>query len=122
MSSHISDESLSSIQEKGTGASSKDEPPHNEKSLGETTEGHQYMSGAKLNILVAGLALSILLVALDNSILATAIPTITTRFNSIEDVGWYCSVFPIAVTYSQYCSWLFYARLPEPPKLPGLHD
>lgn len=37
------------------------------------------------------LCLSVFLVALDNTIIATAIPKITTQFNSLNDVGWYGS-------------------------------
>ncbi|KAH8818986.1 major facilitator superfamily domain-containing protein [Xylogone sp. PMI_703] len=49
-------------------------------------------------ILVAvGLSLSVLLVALDNTVLTTAIPTITSYFNSLDDVGWYGSAFLIAL-------------------------
>lgn len=33
------------------------------------------------------------MIALDNTIIATAIPKITTVFNSLEDVGWYGSSY-----------------------------
>ncbi|KAF2268872.1 MFS general substrate transporter [Lojkania enalia] len=42
---------------------------------------------------IIGLYLSIFLVALDRTIIATAIPTITTDFNSIEDISWYGSAY-----------------------------
>lgn len=75
----------------------------------------KYLHGFQLNLMVAGLALATLLVFLvwpsplnlflgtdliyiqDNAILATAIPTITTSFNSLDDVGWYGSAFFITV-------------------------
>ncbi|KAJ5337286.1 uncharacterized protein N7506_005308 [Penicillium brevicompactum] len=39
------------------------------------------------------LCLTVFLVALDQTIIATAIPTITSEFNSVEDIGWYGSAF-----------------------------
>jgi hypothetical protein len=32
-------------------------------------------------------------VALDNTIIATAIPKFTSRFRSLDDVGWYSSAY-----------------------------
>ena len=43
-----------------------------------------------------GMYLSIFLVALDRTIIATAIPKITDEFNSIEDIGWYGSAYMLA--------------------------
>lgn len=44
-------------------------------------------------LIVASVYLSFFLVALDRMIIATAIPAITNRFNSIEDIGWYGSAY-----------------------------
>jgi hypothetical protein len=44
--------------------------------------------GLKLVVLMVALCLAVFLVALDNSIIATAIPKITERFKSLDDVGW----------------------------------
>ncbi|KAK3625426.1 hypothetical protein LTR56_020429 [Elasticomyces elasticus] len=52
-----------------------------------------YPSGAKLVLILAATALSIFLVALDTTIVATAIPQITDDFHSLDDVGWYGSGF-----------------------------
>jgi hypothetical protein len=38
-----------------------------------------------------GLCITVFLVALDNTIIATAIPKITDEFHSLDDVGWYGS-------------------------------
>lgn len=46
---------------------------------------------ADLSIYSLSLCLSIFLVALDSTIIATAIPQITDQFNSLNDVGWYGS-------------------------------
>jgi hypothetical protein len=52
-----------------------------------------YPSGTKLAAIVLALCLSVFLVALDNTIIATAIPKITDHFNSLGDVGWYGSSY-----------------------------
>src|SRR5277367_735422 len=44
----------------------------------------------------------------DQAILATAIPTITTAFNSIPDVGWYGSAFLITICALQPISGKLY--------------
>jgi hypothetical protein len=48
----------------------------------------QYPHGLKLAVILAALCLSVFLVALDQTIIATAIPKITDHFNSIKDIGW----------------------------------
>ncbi|KAJ7626965.1 putative MFS multidrug transporter [Roridomyces roridus] len=52
-----------------------------------------YPSGLKLALICVALCLSVFLVALDNTIIATAIPKITDHFGSLEDVGWYGSAY-----------------------------
>jgi len=51
----------------------------------------EYPTGAKLAVIVASLCLSVFLMALDNTIIATAIPKITDHFKALDDVGWYGS-------------------------------
>ena len=48
-------------------------------------------SGVKLAIIIVGLCFSVFCVALDNTIIATAIPRITDDFHALQDVGWYGS-------------------------------
>ena len=74
--------------------------PVNEKKIEETTsENHDgndeavYPNGLKLSLIIIALCLSVFLIALDNTIIATAIPKITDRFNSLGDVGWYGSAY-----------------------------
>jgi len=64
-----------------------------EKDTAETDDESKYLSGFKLGILSLGLCLTTFVIALDNTIIATAIPKITTVFNSLEDVGWYGSSY-----------------------------
>ena len=51
-------------------------------------EDMQYPHGLKLVVILAALCLAVFLVALDQTIIATAIPKITDHFNSINDIGW----------------------------------
>ena len=61
----------------------------------------QYMSGSKLVLLSIGLCLATFVIALDNTIIATAIPRITTEFDSLDDVGWYGSSYLLTTTSLQ---------------------
>ena len=56
-------------------------------------DGIEYPHGAKLHIITASLCLSVFLMALDNTIIATAIPKITDHFKALDDVGWYGSAY-----------------------------
>jgi hypothetical protein len=48
----------------------------------------EYPTGLKLATLLLSIYLSIFLVALDRTIIATAIPQITDHFQSFDDIGW----------------------------------
>lgn len=47
-----------------------------------------YPHGVKLWVILGALCLAVFLVALDQTIISTAIPKITDKFNSIRDIGW----------------------------------
>jgi MFS family permease len=51
------------------------------------------LTGSKLFLVMLGLALAIFLMSIDGSIIATAIPRITSQFNSVDDIGWYGSAY-----------------------------
>ncbi|KAK4451967.1 major facilitator superfamily-domain-containing protein [Podospora aff. communis PSN243] len=53
----------------------------------------EYPTGTTLAFIVVALVLSVFLVALDMTIVATAIPKITDEFQGLEDVAWYGSAF-----------------------------
>ncbi|KAL3469898.1 major facilitator superfamily domain-containing protein [Aspergillus californicus] len=53
----------------------------------------QYPGKMKLACILVGLNLSMFLVGLDNTILSSAIPKITDRFQALSDVGWYASAY-----------------------------
>jgi len=53
----------------------------------------EYPSMKKAMVIMAGLYLAIFLVALDRTIIGTAIPAITNEFDSFKDIGWYQSAY-----------------------------
>ncbi|MCJ1377221.1 hypothetical protein MMC17_000313 [Xylographa soralifera] len=66
-------------------------------SLDESAIEPEYPSPAKLAIITIALCLAIFLVALDTTIVATAIPRITDDFKALNDVGWYGSAYLVTV-------------------------
>ncbi|KAI1176176.1 MFS general substrate transporter [Nemania sp. FL0916] len=74
-------------------------------------DGSEYPSGAKLLLISLALCLSVFLIALDNSIIATAIPSITDAFHSLPDVGWYGSAYLLTTAALQLLFGKFYTFL-----------
>ncbi|KAF7860650.1 hypothetical protein EAF04_008169 [Stromatinia cepivora] len=72
-----------------------------EESRREDDDKNHYISGAPLALLTFGLCMATFTVALDNTIIATAIPKITSVFNSLDDVGWYGSSYLLTTTALQ---------------------
>ncbi|KJX92932.1 MFS transporter like protein [Zymoseptoria brevis] len=70
-------------------------------------ESFEYPGLGRTLLVTAGLYLSAFCMTLDNTILATAIPSILDEFRSINDVGWYGSSFIIMGTAFQ----LFFGKL-----------
>lgn len=60
-----------------------------------------YPRGWKLVLIVLPLCLGTLLVAIDNTIIAVAIPKIASTFNSLDQVAWYGSGYLLTVTAFQ---------------------
>ncbi|CAG8384761.1 unnamed protein product [Penicillium salamii] len=71
-----------------------------------------YPSGMKLVFIFVALCLTVFLVALDQTIIATAIPTITSEFHSVEDIGWYGSAFLLTTCSFQLFFGKLYTLLP----------
>ncbi|KAJ5976581.1 MFS transporter [Penicillium waksmanii] len=71
-----------------------------------------YPSGLKLVLIFVALCLTVFLVALDQTIIATAIPTITSQFHSVEDIGWYGSAFLLTTCSFQLFFGKLYTLLP----------
>ncbi|KAF2100708.1 MFS general substrate transporter [Rhizodiscina lignyota] len=61
------------------------------EALDEPTE--EYPHGTRLTIIVVSLMLSTFLIALDNTIVGTAIPKITDEFHGLDKVSWYGSAY-----------------------------
>ncbi|KAJ4321168.1 hypothetical protein N0V94_003008 [Neodidymelliopsis sp. IMI 364377] len=68
--------------------------------------------GIRLILITAGLILSIFLSALDSTIIATAIPSITTEFGSISNIAWYGSSYIITNAAFQSCWGKAYTYFP----------
>ncbi|CAK5276202.1 unnamed protein product [Mycena citricolor] len=91
-------------------------PPSGDSEKLEPTKIHdredvEYPRGMKLALIVLALCLSVFLVALDNTIIATAIPKITDQFNSLADVGWYGSAYLLTTSAFQLLFGRFYSIL-----------
>ncbi|KAL9603377.1 MAG: hypothetical protein Q9219_001239 [cf. Caloplaca sp. 3 TL-2023] len=83
-------------------------PVQEAEALDKMSEEAEYPSGAKLAVITTALCLSVLLMALDNTIIATAIPRITDQFNSLNDVGWYGSAYLLTTCAFQLLFGKFY--------------
>lgn len=70
---------------------------HNASQNGEDQDGEDYiLTGPKLYTILFSLSLAVFLMALDMSILTTAIPLITEKFQSTTDNGWYMSAYTLS--------------------------
>jgi MFS family permease len=72
----------------------------------------QQPRGIRLVLVTTGLILSIFLSALDSTIIATAIPSITTEFGSISNIAWYGSSYIITNAAFQSCWGKAYTYFP----------
>ncbi|KAH7045202.1 major facilitator superfamily domain-containing protein [Macrophomina phaseolina] len=59
----------------------------------EDSDTGEYPTGLSLATITFALCLAVFCVALDNTIIATALPRITDHFRKLEDVGWYGSAY-----------------------------
>ncbi|KAL4778169.1 major facilitator superfamily domain-containing protein [Aspergillus varians] len=75
--------------------SSNDETKPSEQPGGEydDAEKNYQPRSPKFWLILLGMYLSIFLVAIDRTIIATAIPSISNEFHSIKDIGWYGSAY-----------------------------
>ena len=70
-------------------------------------EEHYYAQGWRLFLILFSLLLCLFCQALDDTIIATAIPRITDEFKHLDDVGWYGSAYLLTNAAFQ----LFYGKL-----------
>ncbi|KAK2026597.1 major facilitator superfamily transporter [Colletotrichum zoysiae] len=77
--------------------SSTPNPESNETSLqtgtGDESASHQYATPQELALLSTVFTIATFMIAIDGSILATAIPKITSDFHRLDDVPWYGSAY-----------------------------
>ena len=57
------------------------------------SEQAEYLQGIRLLTIVLSMMLAVFCVALDNTIIATAIPHMTDTFKTVDDIGWYGSAY-----------------------------
>lgn len=79
----------------GTEYLSNEEKRPNSIEQGESVEYE--LSGLRLLFVMVGMCLAVFLMALDTSIIATAIPRITSHFHSTDDIGWYGSAYALTL-------------------------
>ncbi|KAM0140254.1 hypothetical protein ACHAO1_002485 [Botrytis cinerea] len=72
---------------------SKDSSPAATEQQASVSNEPQYPEGLKLVTIILALCLAVFLVALDQTIISTAIPKITDHFKSTGDIGWYGSSY-----------------------------
>ncbi|RAK74905.1 MDR family MFS transporter [Aspergillus fijiensis CBS 313.89] len=78
-----------------------------------TTQAPDFeLTGLPLALVILGLGLAIFLMSLDSSIIATAIPRITSQFNSTGDIGWYGSAYSFAMCALQPIAGKLFASFP----------
>ncbi|KAJ6029823.1 hypothetical protein N7499_012236 [Penicillium canescens] len=75
--------------------SDRDDIPLNESGSDHSIddEKQEYPPTSKLAPILIGLCFQSFCIALDNTILSTAVPKITEQFNSISDISWYASAY-----------------------------
>ncbi|RSL63159.1 hypothetical protein CEP51_013351 [Fusarium floridanum] len=79
-----------------------EEGPHNPKPEPETSANDQaFISGGKLALILAALYATMFLVALDRTIIGTAVPRISTEFHALDDISWYASAYLITSSATQ---------------------
>ncbi len=87
------------------------EEKQEQDAVGATIE-HEYPTGARLVAVLASLILSCFLVALDRTIIATAIPRITDEFHSLDQVVWYNASFFVTLAAFQGTWGKIYRHFP----------
>ncbi|KAL1963468.1 hypothetical protein VTN77DRAFT_8369 [Rasamsonia byssochlamydoides] len=74
------------------------------------TDQQNYITGVRLALVALSVTMVAFLVLLDMSIIATAIPRITSEFHSLQDVGWYGSAYQLASSSLQPLAGKLYSN------------
>ncbi|KAB8218552.1 major facilitator superfamily domain-containing protein [Aspergillus novoparasiticus] len=102
MSENVPEDSVSQHQV------AAEEPVAHPNEKAETGDDHKYPGRMSLTAIMVALNLAIFLVALDRSIIATAIPRITDDFHALNDIGWYGSSYLVTGCAFQLIYGRFY--------------
>ncbi|KAH7132101.1 major facilitator superfamily domain-containing protein [Dendryphion nanum] len=78
------------------------------EAVAEEDDDFEYPKAWKLAAITIALCLSVFCMALDNTIIATAIPRITDQFKTLNDVGWYGSSYLLTTCATQLIYGKFY--------------
>ncbi|KAH0843281.1 Major Facilitator Superfamily protein [Fonsecaea pedrosoi] len=100
-SDDVSSLHIRTTQGKDAATSIEGQPETTSKETATPTATSSYPGPFKQAILVIALMLATFIVGLDTSIIATAIPTITKEFHSVDQVGWYGSAFLMCLAMFQ---------------------
>jgi hypothetical protein len=93
-----------SLSSEKDGAPATQQPAGHDGEAGGENSGDDataYPSGLKLILIILSLCMCVFLVALDQTIIAPAIGTITADFKSVKDIGWYGSAYLLTTTALQ---------------------
>ncbi|EEU46912.1 uncharacterized protein NECHADRAFT_36043 [Fusarium vanettenii 77-13-4] len=91
-----------SLQRQSEEAIRLEDGPTDPKTEPETSANDQaFISGGKLALILAALYATMFLVALDRTIIGTAVPRISTEFHALDDISWYASAYLITSSATQ---------------------
>ncbi|KAI1115791.1 major facilitator superfamily domain-containing protein [Nemania sp. NC0429] len=74
---------------------------------------HEHLTGLKLLLLLVSVGLVFFVLLLDNSIISTAVPKITSEFHSLPDVGWYAGAYSLTGSVLQPLTGKIYTYFPS---------
>ncbi|KAH0496738.1 hypothetical protein TgHK011_004085 [Trichoderma gracile] len=99
----LSDEKPNPIQEQAIAqpANNDDEAAKRQGPAPDSTEDNYKPKSLKFWLIIVSAFVSMFLVALDRTIISTAIPTITDDFHSLSDIGWYGSSYMLTTAAFQ---------------------
>ncbi|OGE58057.1 hypothetical protein PENARI_c001G09035 [Penicillium arizonense] len=76
----------------------------NEKPEEVKEDDSQFPTGIRLAVIIVSILFAMFLVALDRTIIATAVPRIANQFNALDDISWYASAYLLTSCATQL-SW-----------------
>ncbi|KAK0616757.1 major facilitator superfamily domain-containing protein [Immersiella caudata] len=71
---------------------------------------HKYLRGVRFIVVSMAITVVVLLTMIDTSIVSTAIPRITDEFHSLDDIGWYASIYQLASAALQPLTGKIYTK------------